>query len=74
MMTAAQLPVPGNHSGSRHQSDLADIANVSAADAVIIGRPHIRYGVNQEMENLLKSSFALKKTVGTLEIWVRSPK
>lgn len=73
MMTAADLPVPGNPSGSRSQSDLADIANISAADAIIVGRPHNRYGVDQDLENLLKTRFALKKNVGALEVWVRSP-
>ncbi|MFP3461269.1 glycosyltransferase 87 family protein [Arthrobacter globiformis] len=73
MMTSAGLPVPGNASGSRAHSDRTDIANVSAADAVIIGRRHSSYGVYQDMENVLKSGFTLRQRIGIFEVWVRSP-
>lgn len=72
MMTAAGLPVPGNASGNRIQSDLADISNVSAADAIIIGQPHARYGIHGDMEKVLATHFSLQTRVGAFEVWVRS--
>jgi hypothetical protein len=72
MMTAVGLPVPGNPAGSRAQSDLADRAIVSAADAVIIGRRHSSYGVDAEMEKVLEARFTLLKRVSAFEVWVRS--
>lgn len=72
MMTAAGLPVPGNAAGSRIQSDLADIANISAADAIIIGQPHARYGIHRHLEKVLVTNFSLDTRVGAFEVWVRS--
>jgi alpha-1,2-mannosyltransferase len=73
MMTAVGLPVPGNPAGSRAQSDQADRGNVEAADAIVIGRRHSSYGVDAEMEKVLKTRFTLLKRVSAFEVWVRSP-